>query len=272
MSGAVTMDADTGRSGSAAIRVFILDDHELLRRGLREFLTDAGGFEVVGESSSAREAARRMPALRPDVALLDVRLPDGSGVEVCRHVRTRDPSIRALMVTSFDDPDARLAAAVAGASGFLLKQINGDEVVDAVRRVARGESLINRVATAEEMRRAATAGRDPRFATLTGQEARILYLIADGLTNYQIGIRLRISEKTVKSHVTRLLAKLGLANRTQAAVLAVRPRDRPGGAHAVGEHECPVGSRPPRLAVRCAARSEHRHPASARPGTDRRPP
>ena len=167
-----------------------------------------------------------MPALRPDVALLDVRLPDGSGVEVCRHVRTRDPSIRALMVTSFDDPDARLAAAVAGASGFLLKQINGDEVVDAVRRVARGESLTNGAATAEEIRQAA-AGRDPRFASLTGQEVRILYLIADGLTNYQIGTRLRISEKTVKSHVTRLLAKLGLANRTQAAVLAAAREIRP---------------------------------------------
>lgn len=152
------------QDSAEVIRVFILDDHDMIRRGLKDFLDEAGGFEVVGESDSAREAVRRIPALRPDVALLDVQLPDGSGVEVCRQVRERDPSIRALMVTTYDDADARLAAVVAGASGFVLKQIRGGDLVDSIRRVATGESLLDAEAAADSKRRdEAAASVDPRW-------------------------------------------------------------------------------------------------------------
>ena len=216
---------DQGRGVEVPIRVFILDDHDMIRRGLRDFLADAGGFEVVGESASAREAARRIPALRPRVALLDVQLQDGSGVEVCRQVRARDPEIQVLMVTTYDDAEACLAAALAGASGFVLKQIRGGDLVDAVRRVAAGESLLDREAVVEAARAARPAPDvDPRVAALTGQEQRILNLIADGLTNRQIGEQLGIGENTVKNYVTKLLVKLGLARRTQAAVLGARIR------------------------------------------------
>ena len=206
------------------IRVFLLDDHELVRRGMRDLLMSAGGFEVVGESASAREAARRIPALRPDVALLDVRLPDGSGVEVCRQVRARDPSIRAIMVTTYDDEEARLSAVLAGASGFVLKQVRGGDMAESVRRVAAGETLIDVESATRIVARAREAREDPRLAALTSQERRILELIVEGLTNRQIGVRLGISEKTVKNHVTQVLGKLGFTRRTQAAVFAVKGR------------------------------------------------
>jgi two-component system response regulator DevR len=213
-------------AGEQGIRVFILDDHDMIRRGLRDILAEAGGFEVVGESASAREAVRRIPALRPHVALLDVQVPDGSGVEVCRQVRARDPNIRALMVTTYDDDDARLAAAMAGASGFVLKQIRGDDLVETVRRVAAGEQLSDGDATVHAARPPDQEAIrvDPRLAALTPQERRILDLITDGLTNRQIGERLGIGEKTVKNYVTRLLLKLGLVRRTQAAVFGARAR------------------------------------------------
>ena len=220
----MSVNAETPEQG---IRVYILDDHDMIRRGLRDILTEAGGFEVIGESGSAKEAARRIPALRPHVALLDVQVPDGSGVEVCRQVRAHDPSIRALMVTTFDDQDARMAAVMAGASGFVLKQIRGDDLVEAVRKVAAGEHLSDNGAIADAARRAkdATDAKvDPRLAALTAQEQRILDLITDGLTNRQIGERLGIGEKTVKNYVTRLLLKLGLVRRTQAAVFGARAR------------------------------------------------
>lgn len=214
------------------VRVFILDDHELVRRGLREILTEAGEIEIVGESGLAREAARRLPALRPDVALLDARLPDGSGVEVCREVRARDPSIRAIILTSYDDPEALAAAAQAGASGFILKQIHGPDLAEAVRRVAAGDNLLNRAeVSALPLQSAARRGQRPpeRIADLTPQEERVLDLIVEGLTNRQIGQRLNIAEKTVKNHVTSLMAKLHVERRTQAAVYGARVRGLGGG-------------------------------------------
>jgi RNA polymerase sigma factor (sigma-70 family) len=202
--------------------VFLLDDHELLRAGLRQTLLAAGGFDVVGESGSAREASRRIPALKPQVMLLDVQLADGSGIEVCRHVRDQDPSIRALMVTTYDDDTARLAAVVAGASGFVLKQIHGGELVDAVRRIARGQSLVGGPQNADVVAQAAARRASSSLDRLTAQERRVLGLVAEGLTNRQIGQRLGIGEKTVKNHVTRVLLKLGFARRTQAAVFLTR--------------------------------------------------
>jgi len=203
------------------VRVYLVDDHELMRRGLQGVLDADPGIEVVGESASAAEAVRRIPAVRPDVALLDVRLPDGSGIEVCRSVRARDPSVRALMITSYDDDEARTAAVLAGAAGFILKQIRGRELLDAVHRVAAGEEL------SAGLRTEAGAGGPPRMdevalSSLTPRERRVLDLIVEGLTNGEIGERLSISEKTVRNHVTNVLAKLGFTRRTQAAVYMVR--------------------------------------------------
>jgi len=209
------------------VTVFILDDHELVRRGLREILTEAGGIEIVGESGLAKEAARRIPALRPDVALLDARLPDGSGIEVCREIRSRDASIKAIILTSYDDHEALTASVLAGASGYILKQIHGPDLADAVRRVAAGESLLDREAVAALAVPPTTSsnGRaDGPITDLTPQEERVLDLIVEGLTNRQIGQRLNIAEKTVKNHVTSLMAKLHVERRTQAAVYGARVR------------------------------------------------
>ncbi|KAB7743802.1 response regulator [Nostocoides sp. F2B08] len=202
------------------VRVFVVDDHELIRRGFRDLLDADAGIEVVGESGSAMEAIRRIPALRPDVAVLDVRLPDGSGIEVCRSVRSRDPKIRVLMVTSYDDEKSRTEALLAGASGFLLKEVRGHELVDAVRRVAAGEDLLGRDNGAT--RSTAVRMDELALSSLTPRERRILDLIVAGLTNAQIGERLGISEKTVRNHVTSVLAKLGFVRRTQAAVFMAR--------------------------------------------------
>ena len=205
------------------IRVFLLDDHEVVRRGLRELLESAGDIEVVGESGLAAEAAARIPALRPDVAILDGRLPDGSGIDVCRDVRSVDPSINALILTSYDDDDALFAAILAGASGYVLKQITGHDLLDTVRRVAAGQQLIDPALTARVLERVRSgAPTQPELADLTDREREILGLIAEGLTNRQIGERLFLAEKTVKNYVSSLLAKLGLERRTQAAVLAAR--------------------------------------------------
>jgi DNA-binding NarL/FixJ family response regulator len=208
------------------VTVFILDDHELVRRGLREILTEAGGIEIVGESGLAKEAARRIPALRPDVALLDARLPDGSGIEVCREIRSRDASIKAIILTSYDDHEALTASVLAGASGYILKQIHGPDLADAVRRVAAGESLLDREAVAAlAVPPTSSNGRaDGPITDLTPQEERVLDLIVEGLTNRQIGQRLNIAEKTVKNHVTSLMAKLHVERRTQAAVYGARVR------------------------------------------------
>ena len=206
---------------SRALRLLVVDDHEVVRQGLRALLEAAGDIEVVGESGSAEEATSRIPALRPDVAVLDGRLPDGSGVEVCRAVRAVDPSIRALILTSYDDDEALFAAIMAGASGYVLKEIKGSDLVGAVRQVAAGNSLIDPALTARVLDRVrngpATA---PELAELTEQELKLLALIAEGLTNRQIGERMFLAEKTVKNYVSSILSKLGLERRTQAAVLA----------------------------------------------------
>jgi two-component system, NarL family, response regulator DevR len=203
------------------IRVFLLDDHEVVRRGLRDLLESDGDIEIVGESGSAREATARIPALHPDVAVLDARLPDGSGIDVCRDVRSVDPHIKALILTSYDDDEALFAAILAGAAGYLLKQVGGNDLVDAVRRVAAGQSLIDPTLTARVLERLRNGPAEhEELASLTEQERKILALIAEGLTNRQIGERLFLAEKTVKNYVSSILSKLGLERRTQAAVLA----------------------------------------------------
>ncbi|CAN5232932.1 hypothetical protein BH18ACT9_BH18ACT9_14650 [soil metagenome] len=205
------------------IRVFLLDDHEVVRRGLRDLLEGEGDIEIVGESGLAQEAIARIPALRPHVAVLDARLPDGSGIDVCRQVRSVDPDIRALILTSYDDDEALFAAILAGASGYVLKQIASSDLVDGVRRVAAGQSLIDRSLTEKVLDRLRNRPGEPEeLSTLTDQERKILALIAEGLTNRQIGERMFLAEKTVKNYVSSILSKLGLERRTQAAVLAAK--------------------------------------------------
>jgi DNA-binding NarL/FixJ family response regulator len=204
-----------------SIRVFLLDDHEVVRRGLRDLLESAD-FEVVGEAGTAEQAIARIPALRPDVCVLDARLPDGSGIDVCRDVRSVDPTIRALILTSYDDDEALFAAIMAGAAGYVLKQVGGDDLIEAIRHVAAGRSLLDPAVTARVLDRMRTGASDQpeELAALTDQERKILALIAEGLTNRQIGERMFLAEKTVKNYVSSLLSKLGLERRTQAAVLA----------------------------------------------------
>ena len=210
---------------SEQIRVFLLDDHELVRRGLRELLESGGGIEICGEAETAEEALSRIPPTKPDVAILDVRLPDGNGVEVCREIRSRHPEINCLILTSFSDDDALFQAIMAGAAGYLLKQIRGTDLVDAVRRVSAGQSLLDPGVTARVLERLRTGPEtDERLARLTDQERRILDLIAEGMTNRQIAERVHLAEKTVKNYVSNLLAKLGMERRTQAAVYASKLR------------------------------------------------
>ncbi len=205
------------------IRVFLLDDHEVVRRGLHELLEAEDDIEVVGESASAQEATRRVPALRPDVAILDARLPDGNGIDVCRDIRSVDPSIKGLILTSYEDDEALFAAIMAGASGYVLKQIRGTDLVDAVRRVASGQSLLDPAVTQRVLERIRHGVEEPpELKSLTEQERRILAHVAEGLTNREIAAKMFLAEKTVKNYVSSLLAKLGLERRTQAAVLATR--------------------------------------------------
>ena len=200
------------------IRIFLLDDHELVRRGLHELLSLEDDLVIVGEAASAQEALARIPATRADVAVLDVRLPDGSGVEVCREIRSRFPDLHCLMLTSYADDEAMVDALLAGAGGYVLKDIRGADLVGAVRRVAAGESLLDPKATERVLNRLRSGPPgDDRLNGLTGQERRILELIGEGLTNRQIGERLHLAEKTVKNYVSSLLAKLGMERRTQAA-------------------------------------------------------
>jgi DNA-binding NarL/FixJ family response regulator len=211
------------------IRVFLLDDHEVVRRGVHDLLDDEPDLTVVGEAGTAEQALVRIPALRPAVAVLDVRLPDGDGVAVCRELRSRMPELACLMLTSFDDEEALLDSIMAGASGYVLKQIQGSDLVSAVRAVARGESLLDPSATARLMARL-RGGPEKEEADglpdLTEREREILALVGDGLTNRQIGQRLYLAEKTVKNHISRLLAKLGVERRIQAAVIATQAKDR----------------------------------------------
>ncbi len=205
------------------IRVFLLDDHEVVRRGIADLLTDAGDIEIVGESGSAQEATRRIPALRPDVAILDGRLPDGSGIDVCRDIRAVDPTIKGLILTSYEDDEALFAAIMAGAAGYVLKQIRGTDLVDAVRRVATGQSLLDPAVTQRVLERIRNGVEQPReLRNLSNHEKKILEYVAQGLTNREIAGRMFLAEKTVKNYVSSLLSKLGLERRTQAAVLATR--------------------------------------------------
>ncbi|MFE6718849.1 response regulator [Streptomyces albidoflavus] len=207
------------------ITVFLLDDHEMVRRGVHEMLSAEDDIEVVGEAGTAAEALARIPATRPDVAVLDVRLPDGSGVEVCREVRSRDESVKCLMLTSYADDEALFDAIMAGASGYVLKAIRGGDLLDAVRQVAAGKSLLDPAATArvlERLRGRGEARDDDRLSGLTEQERRILDLIGEGLTNRAIGDRLHLAEKTIKNYVSALLAKLGMERRSQAAAYVAR--------------------------------------------------
>jgi DNA-binding NarL/FixJ family response regulator len=200
------------------IRVFILDDHELVRRGLQELL-EGEGFEVVGSSGSAEEAARRIPALRPDVSVLDARLPDGTGIEVCREVRSVDPGLNCLILTSYDDEQALRGAVLAGAAGYVLKEIGGTDLLGALRRAARGESLFDAGLKARIIEGLMEPKPlDRRVSSLTPQEVRVLQLVGEGMTNRQIGEALDLAEKTVKNYVSSMLAKLGFERRTQAAV------------------------------------------------------
>jgi two-component system response regulator DevR len=209
------------------IRVYLLDDHEVVRQGLRTFLESSGDIEVVGESALASEATARIPALRTHVAILDARLPDGSGIEVCRAVRAVDPTIRALILTSYDDDEALFAAIMAGAAGYVLKEIRGSDLVDGIRRVAAGQSLIDPTLTAKVLERVRKGPSvAPELAELTEQERKLLALIAEGMTNRQIGSTLHLAEKTVKNYVSSMLAKLGLESRTQAAIFSLKhPQD-----------------------------------------------
>jgi two-component system response regulator DevR len=206
--------------------VFLLDDHELVRRGLRALLEHAG-LEVVGEAGTAGEGQVRILAIRPDVAILDGRLPDGSGIDVCRDVQSADPSIACLILTSYDDDEALFAAIMAGAAGYVLKQVRGHDLVEGVRRVAAGQSLLDPAVTQRVLARLREGPtQDPRLAALSEQERKVLDLIAEGLTNRQIGSRMFLAEKTVKNYVSQLLAKLGFESRTQAAIFSTKLHDR----------------------------------------------
>ncbi len=210
----------------ATVRVFLVDDHEVVRRGVAEVLEDDPHLVVAGEAGSVAEALARVPAVRPDVVVLDMRLPDGSGADLCRSLRQRIPGLPCLVLTSFSDPEARDAAVLAGATGFLLKQVRGPALVAAVHTVAAGGTLLEELPAARPRPRPAPAGGD-RLKLLTDQEGIVLRLIGEGLTNRQIGDRMGLAEKTVKNYTSHLLAKLGLERRTQAAILATQLRDLP---------------------------------------------
>ena len=223
--------AEKAAGPAEPIRVFLLDDHEIVRMGVRDLLEAEPGITVIGEAGTAASALARIPALKPDVAILDIRLPDGDGVSVCRDIRSKMPQLACLMLTSFSDDEALFDAIMAGAAGYVLKQIRGTDLVGAVRTIASGQSLLDPEAASRVMRRMrdqATAA-DP-LAGLTDQERRILALIGEGLTNRQIGDRLFLAEKTVKNYVSALFAKLGMQRRAQAAAYA---------AHVFGEQNSP---------------------------------
>jgi two-component system response regulator DevR len=202
-----------------AIRIFLLDDHEVVRRGIAELLAAVPGFDIVGEAGTVEHALPRVLATRPDVAILDARLPDGSGIDVCREIRSALPSTYCLILTSYDDEDAVLSAVLAGASGYVLKEVRTSGLVDAIKQAALGRSLIDPAVIAQVMERVRKGTRpDNRLAALTAREREVLALIAEGLTNRQIGDRMFLAEKTVKNYVSSLLNKLGMQRRTQAAV------------------------------------------------------
>jgi len=217
--------ADLMTEPGVPIRIFLLDDHEVVRRGIADLLTSVPGFEIVGEAGTAEEARNRIEAVRPDVAILDARLPDGSGIDVCRDIRSALPSTYCLILTSYDDQDAVLAAVLAGASGYVLKEVRGSALIDSVRQVAMGRSLMDPGVTARVMQQIRDGSPTERkLAALTEREREVLDLVAEGLTNRQIGERLFLAEKTVKNYVSSLLSKLGMQRRTQAAVFGAEVR------------------------------------------------
>ena len=216
----------TARLSQVTIRVFLLDDHEVVRRGVRELLESADDLEVVGEAGTAIEAMQRVPATKPDVAVLDVRLPDGTGIEVCRDLRSQMPDLKCLMLTSFNDDEALFDAIMAGASGYVLKEVRGSDLIDSVRRVAAGHSLLDPIVTARVIERLRNPPHDSLTDSLSPQESTILNHLADGLTNRQIAEQMFLAEKTVKNYVSNLLSKLGMDHRTQAAVYAARLAER----------------------------------------------
>lgn len=219
------MDDPAAVMPAGPIRVFLLDDHEIVRRGVSDLVENEPDMMIVGEANTAAEALTRIPAARPDVALLDARLPQSSGIDVCREIRSTMPEVRCIILTSYDDDDAIFAAVMAGAAGYLLKQVRGASLVDAVRQVAAGHSLLDPSVT-ERLLTRMREGRpeDRRLEGLTDRERQVLALIADGLTNRQIGDQLYLAEKTVKNSVSGLLAKLGMQRRTQAAVYGAEIR------------------------------------------------
>ena len=209
------------------IRVFLLDDHEVVRQGLTALLESQPDMVVVGEAATAAQALARVPALRPDVAVLDVRLPDGDGVHVCRELRAKLPDLACLMLTSYGDDEALFESVMAGAAGYVLKEVRGGDLINAIRVVAGGGSLLDQTATARLFTRLrAQSSTDDPLRGLTEQERRVLDLIGHGMTNRQIGAELYLAEKTVKNYVSSLLAKLGMQRRTQAAVFATELRER----------------------------------------------
>ncbi|MED7955081.1 response regulator transcription factor [Streptomyces sp. BE20] len=216
--------ADSPAAGARGpVKVFLLDDHEVVRRGVHDLLDAEPDLRVIGEAGTVEQALARVPALRPDVAVLDMRLPDGDGVTVCRELRSRMPDLACLILTSFDDEDALLDAIMAGASGYVLKQISGTDLVSAVRTVASGQSMLDPGATTRLMARLrgdAVTASSSGLPQLTEREREVLALVGEGLTNRQIGQRLYLAEKTVKNHISRLLAKLGVERRVQAALIA----------------------------------------------------
>jgi len=213
-------------AADAPIRVFILDDHELVRRGLADLLGSERDIEIVGEAATVAQALSRIPAVRPDVAVLDARLPDGSGIDVCREISSSHPEVRCVILTSYDDEEALFAAVMAGAAGYLLKQIGGSSLVDGIREVAAGRSLLDPVTTDALLSRLRNPPSPDLSDGLTTRERQILDLIVDGCTNRQIAEQLFLAEKTVKNYVSALLAKLGMQRRTQAAVYGSERRRR----------------------------------------------
>jgi two-component system response regulator DevR len=208
------------------VRIFLLDDHEVVRRGIAELLEHVPGFSVVGEAGTAEQAVARVIACRPDVAVLDMRLPDGSGIDVCRDIRSALPETHCLILTSYDDQDAVLSAVLAGASGYVLKEIRTTDLIDAIRQAAMGRTLIDPTVIAQVMDRVREGNpTDVRLAGVTDREREVLDLIAEGMTNRQIGEQLFLAEKTVKNYVSSLLGKLGMERRTQAAVFGATLRE-----------------------------------------------
>jgi two-component system, NarL family, response regulator DevR len=221
------MSADNASDDTAVVRVFLLDDHEVVREGVRQLLESAGGIVVVGEAGTCADAVPRIGATMPHVAVLDVQLPDGSGVEVCRDVRSLYPNVACLMLTSFSDDEAMFQAVLAGAAGFVLKQVRGSDLAATVKRVAKGESLIDPAMTTRLLERIRNPQdqEDPKLRSLTKLERSILDLVAEGMTNRQIATELHLAEKTIKNYMSSILLKLGFSRRTEAAVFAVKAKD-----------------------------------------------